>query len=194
VVVIQEWWGLEPHIKDIAERFARRGFAAVAPDLYHGVVTAEPDEAQKLVMALDRPRAVQEIVGAVGHVKAQPYSNGKVGTVGYCMGGGLSIATACGTDNLDAAVIYYGSNPDADTLANAACPVLGLYGGADGGIPVSTAVELSEALEKSGTPYEVHIYGGAPHSFFNDTRESYREDVAEHSWQTTLAFFGKHLS
>ena len=194
VVVIQEWWGLEPHIKDIAERFARRGFAAVAPDLYHGVVTSEPDEARKLIMALDRPRAIQEILGTVAYIKAQTYSNGKVGTVGYCMGGGLSIATACATDSLNAAVVYYGGNPDADTLAKASCPVLGLYGGADDGIPASTAVELSEALEKSGTPYEVHVYGGAPHAFFNDTRESYRSDVAEHSWQATLAFFDKNLS
>ena len=194
VVVIQEWWGLEPHIKDIAERFARQGYAVVAPDLYHGVVTSEPDEARKLVMALDRPRAVREIVGNVGYIKAQPYSNGKAGTVGYCMGGGLSIAAACSTNNLDAAVIYYGGNPDAGTLANASCPVLGLYGGADDGIPVSTAVELSEALEKSGTPYEVHVYGGAPHAFFNDTRESYRAEAAEHSWQTTLAFLDENLS
>ena len=194
VVVIQEWWGLEPHIKDIAERFAKQGFAAVAPDLYHGEVTSEPDEARKLVMALDRPRAVQEIVGTVGYIKAQPYSNGKVGTIGYCMGGGLSIATACSTDILDAAVIYYGSNPDSDTLSKASCPVLGLYGGADGGIPVSTAVELSEVLEKAGTPYEVHVYGGAPHAFFNDTRESYRMEAAAHSWLTTLAFFGERLS
>ncbi|MCH8084458.1 MAG: dienelactone hydrolase family protein, partial [Myxococcales bacterium] len=78
--------------------------------------------------------------------------------------------------------------------ANASCPVLWLYGGADGGIPVSTAVDLSEALEKSGTPYEVHVYGGAPHAFFNDTRESYRGDVAEHSLQTTLARLENNLS
>jgi carboxymethylenebutenolidase len=110
------------------------------------------------------------------------------------MGGGLSIATACNADNLDAAVIYYGSNPDADQLANVTCPVLGLYGGDDGGIPISTVVELSEALEKNGSPYEVHIYGGAPHAFFNDTRESYREDVSAHSWDSTLAFFAKNLS
>jgi carboxymethylenebutenolidase len=110
------------------------------------------------------------------------------------MGGGLSIATACDTKNLDAAVIYYGSNPDADQLANVTCPVLGLYGGDDGGIPLSTIVDLSEALEKNGSPYEVHIYGGAPHAFFNDTRESYRQEDAVHSWESTLAFFTKNLS
>ena len=137
VIVIQEWWGLEPHIKDITERYAREGYAAVAPDLYHGEVTSEPDEARKLVMALDRPRAVSEVVGTVGYIKSQGFSNGKVGTVGYCMGGGLSIATACNTEDLDAAIIYYGSNPDADQLANVTCPVLGLYGGDDHGNPIS---------------------------------------------------------
>ena len=194
VIVIQEWWGLEPHIKDITERYAREGYAAVAPDLYHGEVTSEPDEARKLVMALDRPRAVSEVVGTVGYIKSQGFSNGKVGTVGYCMGGGLSIATACNTEDLDAAIIYYGSNPDADQLANVTCPVLGLYGGDDDGIPISTVVDLSVALEKNGTPYEVHIYGAAPHAFFNDTRESYRAEASAHSWTSTLEFFSKNLS
>ena len=134
LVVIQEWWGLEPHIKDIAERYARAGFAVVAPDLYHGDVTSEPDEARKLVMALDRPRAVRELVSAVGYLKSQSFTNGKVGTVGYCMGGGLSITTACNTTDLDAAVIYYGGNPDPiDQVSNVHCAVLGLYGGDDGG-------------------------------------------------------------
>lgn len=194
VVVLQEWWGLEPHIKDITERFARRGYASVAPDLYHGEVTSQPDEARKLIMALDRPRAVSEVAGTVDYLKSQSFSNGKVGTVGYCMGGGLSIATACNTDNLDAAVIYYGSNPDADQLSSVTCPVLGLYVGDDGGIPLSTVVELSEALEKNGTPYDIHIYGGAPHAFFNGTRESFRESPSAHSWASTLAFFTENLS
>ena len=195
LVVIQEWWGLEPHIKDIAERYARAGFAVVAPDLYHGEVTSEPDEARKLVMALDRPRAVRELVSAVGYLKSQSFTNGKVGTVGYCMGGGLSITTACNTTDLDAAVIYYGGNPDPiDQVSNVKCAVLGLYGGDDGGIPVSVPAALSEALESNGTPYDIHIYGGAPHAFFNDTRESYRQEASEDSWNRTLAFFGKNLA
>ena len=110
------------------------------------------------------------------------------------MGGGLSIATACNTEDLNAAIIYYGSNPDADQLANVTCPVLGLYGGDDDGIPISTVVDLSVALEKNGTPYEVHIYGSAPHAFFNDTRESYRAEASAHSWTSTLEFFSKNLS
>ena len=195
VVVIQEWWGLEPHIKDIADRFARAGFVAVAPDLYHGQVTGEPDEARKLAMGLDRPRAVKEISSAAGHLKAQPFVSGKVGTVGYCMGGGLSIQTACESGDVDAAVIYYGGNPNPiDLVQNLRGPVLGLYGGADGGIPPSTASDLAVALEKAGKSYEVHIYGGAPHAFFCDNRASYRQEAAEDSWQRTLAFFKANLA
>ena len=194
VVVIQEWWGVEPHIKDIAERLAREGFVALAPDLYHGTVTGEPDEAGKLMMALDQEQAVKEITAAVAYLKSQPYSNGKVATVGYCMGGGLSIATACSARELDAAVNYYGVNPEpADRLAGVRCPVLALYAGADGFVPISSASVLSEVLEKNGVPYEAHIYGGAPHAFFNDTREAYRKEAAEDAWQRTLAFFRRHL-
>ena len=194
VIVLQEWWGLEPHIKDIAERYARAGFVALAPDLYHGNVTAEPDEARKLAMGMDRERAIKEIASSVRYLKGQSYVNGKVGTVGYCMGGGLSIAAACNIQEVDAAVIYYGGSPSAEDLAKVTVPILGLYGGADGGVPVTTASALSEALEKNGTPYEVHIYGGAPHAFFNDTRESYREEAAKDSWERTLTFFQKNLS
>ena len=194
VIVLQEWWGLEPHIKDIAERYARAGFVALAPDLYHGNVTAEPDEARKLAMGMDKERAIKEIASSVRYLKGQSYVNGKVGTVGYCMGGGLSITAACKVQEVDAAVIYYGASPSAEDLAKVTVPVLGLYGGADGGVPVSTATALSEALEKNGTPYEVHIYGGAPHAFFNDTRESYREEAANDSWERTLTFFQKNLS
>ena len=194
VVVIQEWWGLEPHVKDVAERFARAGLVALAPDLYHGTVTGEPDEAGKLMMELDQDRAVREITAAVTYLKSQPHSNGKVGTVGYCMGGGLSIATACATPELDAAINYYGVNPDpADRLANVRCPVLALYAGADDFVPISSASVLSEALEKNGVPYETHIYGGAPHAFFNDTHAAYRKEVADDAWERTLAFFRQHL-
>ncbi|MCH7746415.1 MAG: dienelactone hydrolase family protein [Chloroflexi bacterium] len=194
VIVLQEWWGLEPHIKDIAERYARAGYVALATDLYHGNVTAEPDEARKLAMGMDKERAIKEIASSVRYLKAQSYVNGKVGTVGYCMGGGLSIAAACNIEEVDAAVIYYGGSPSDEDLAKVRVPVLGLYGGADGGVPVTTASALSEALEKNGTPYEIHIYGGAPHAFFNDTRESYREEAANDSWERTLTFFQKNLS
>ena len=140
------------------------------------------------------PRAVQEIIASIGHLKGESFVNGKVGTVGYCLGGALSLATACGTDSVDAAVAYYGNNPDPiDRLGSVRCPVLGLYGGADQGVPVAAATALSEALESNGTPYEIHIYGGAPHAFFNDTRASYRRPAADDSWERTLAFFRAHL-
>ena len=137
---------------------------------------------------MDKERAIKAIASAVRYLKGQSDVSGKVGTVGYCMGGGLSITAACKVQEVDAAVIYYGASPSAEDLAKVTVPVLGLYGGADGGVPVSTAAALSEALEKNGTPYDVHIYGGAPHAFFNDTRESYREAAANDPWERTLTF------
>ena len=195
VVVIQEWWGLEPHIKDIADRFARAGFVALAPDLYHGQVAGEPDEAMKLARGMDKPRALKEVTSAVTHLKSQSFCSGKVGTIGYCMGGGLSLLTACNSRDVDAAVIYYGGNPDPiDQVQNVRCAILGLYGGADGGIPPSRVAQLGEALEQHGKTYDLHIYGGAPHGFFNDTRESYRKEFSEDAWQRTLAFFADNLT
>ena len=111
IVVIQEWWGLEPHIKDIAERFAREGYAALAPDLYHGAVTDEPDEARKLAMETDMDLAVREVGGAVTYLRGQPYAKGTVATIGYCMGGGLSLSASCRYP-VDATIVYYGGNPN----------------------------------------------------------------------------------
>ena len=111
IVVIQEWWGLEPHIKDIAERFAREGYVAIAPDLYHGAVTDEPDEARKLAMETDMDLATREVGGAVAYLRGRSYTNGAVATIGYCMGGGLSLSASCRYP-VDATIVYYGGNPN----------------------------------------------------------------------------------
>ena len=100
IVLIQEWWGVDDHIVDVTRRFAAEGYATLAPDLFHGTVTKEPTEAMKLIQSMDRDRAVKELKGAVAYLKGQPSSSGKVGIIGYCMGGGLSILTACKTIHL----------------------------------------------------------------------------------------------
>lgn len=195
VVVIQEWWGLEPHIKDVVARFAGEGFAAVAPDLYHGAVAQEPDEARKLVMTLNREAAGREIITAVNYLKRQENCTGKVGVVGFCLGGGLSLLTACRGSGVSAAVVFYGPPLDPlDQVKNLECPLLGLYGEADQGIPVARARELEEKLKEHGKQVEFHIYPGAPHAFFNDARPSYRKEAAEDAWRRTLAFFRARLS
>jgi carboxymethylenebutenolidase len=127
IVVIQEWWGLAPHIKDVAERLAREGFVALAPDLYHGQAADEPDEARKLAMALDANRAVQEIAAAARYLtKMENVAPPKVGVVGWCMGGGLSLSTAAHhADLIGAAVVFYGRPLTASDTAKLQVPVLG---------------------------------------------------------------------
>src|SRR5512136_2815531 len=135
VVVIQEWWGLVPHIKDVAGRLAHEGFIALAPDLYHGQAADEPDEARKLAMALDANRAVQEIAAAARYLKKLDNVAPKmIGTVGWCMGGGLSLSTAAhNADLIGATVAFYGRPLTAGDTAKLQAPVLGLYAEHDHG-------------------------------------------------------------
>jgi carboxymethylenebutenolidase len=196
VVVIQEWWGLVPHIKDVAERFAREGFVALAPDLYHGEAADEPDEARKLAMALDANRAVQEIAAAARYLKKMSHvAPQKVGVVGWCMGGGLSLSTAANhADLIGAAVVFYGRPLTASDTAKLQVPVLGLYAEHDHGIPVEAVTAFEAEMQKQRVPHEVHVYPGASHAFFNDTRpQIYQAEAAQNAWQKTLAWFRTYL-
>lgn len=195
VVVIQEWWGLDDHIKDLTRRFARENFVALAPDLYHGQVASEPDEARKLVMELDMPAAVKEIQRAIGFLQTQEAVGGdKVGIVGYCMGGGLVLQTALVSSEVGAAVVYYGQPLSPDRSAEVKAPILGFYGAEDGSIPVANVEAMRQAFDQAGLENEIHIYEGAGHAFFNDTRPSYNADAATDAWPRTLAWFRTHLA
>ncbi len=195
VVVIQEWWGLDNHIQDVTRRFAQAGFVALAPDLYHGTVVSEPDEARKLVMELDMQEAVREIQQAIGFLLEQDYVAGpKVGIVGFCMGGGLALQTALTEENLGAVVAFYGQPLSPEQARAVKTPVLGLYGAEDTGIPVNSVRAMEAALEEAGVENEFHIYAGAAHAFFNDTRQSYNPDAAADAWSHTLAWFRDHLT
>ncbi len=188
VVVLQEWWGLNEHIKEVTRRFADAGFVALAPDLYHGVVTSEPDEARKQVMELDMAAAIEEIRAAVDYLLAQDYVSGdKAGIVGFCMGGRLVLQTSLVAENLNVAIPFYGSPLTAQEAPQVKCPILGLYGADDGGIPVAGVRAMGDALTAAGIQNELIIYDGAPHSFFNDTRPSYRPDAAADAWERVLA-------
>jgi carboxymethylenebutenolidase len=187
-VVIQEWWGLNEHIKDVTRRFADEGFVALAPDLYHGVVTSEPDEARKQVMELDMMAAVQEIQAAVDYLLAQEYVSGeKAAIIGFCMGGRLVLQTGLVAENLSAIIPFYGTPLTAEEAPNVKAPVLGLYGADDGGIPVDSVRAMEDALTAAGIDNEIVVYDGAPHAFFNDTRDSYRPEAAADAWQRVLA-------
>jgi carboxymethylenebutenolidase len=193
IVVVQEWWGLDSHIQDVAERFAKEGFVALAPDLYHGQVTEEAEEARRLAMSLDRDRAVKEIDSVIRYIKQQPYSSDKVGIVGYCMGGGLVMLAAIHSDIVDAANVYYGGNPDPiDQVQDINCPILGLYAGHDEANRPSVP-DLEAALQRHGKQHECIVYPDAPHAFFNDQKPNYRDEAARDAWRRTLAFFRQHL-
>ncbi len=194
VIVIQEWWGLNDHIKDVTRRFAAAGYVALAPDLYHGAVATEPDEARKLVMELDMAEAVAEIGQAIDWLLAQDYTQGdKVGIVGFCMGGRLVLMTALDNDHLGAAVAFYGSPLTPEQAPGVKAPLQGHYGAADGGIPVDAVEAMQTALNEAGITNEIYIYDGAPHAFFNETRSSYRPEAAAAAWERTLAWFGQFL-
>ena len=195
VIVVQEWWGLDDHIKDVTERFARAGFVALAPDLYKGAVATEPDEARKLVMELDQPEAVQEIDQAMAYLLEQDYTAGdKAGVVGYCMGGGLALQTAITSDHVGAAVSYYGTLLTPEEAAQVKAPIQGHYGTEDRFDLNELAAMVQNIQDDTGLDAEAYTYEGAPHAFFNDQRaDSYRPDAAEQSWERTLAWFNQYL-
>lgn len=195
VVIIQEWWGLDAHIKDVAERYTREGYLSLAPDLYHGKVTTDPNEAGKLMTALDREEAVKDLLGAVAHLKAMKEVRAdRIGATGFCMGGSYALLLPCRTKEIRVAAPYYGEVPAEETLKNLACPILYVYGDADFWITNDEVKRLEGTLRKLNKPGEVKIYPGAPHAFFNDTRKDvYRLTEAQDAWRRTLDLFAKHL-
>ena len=196
VIVVQEWWGLDDHIKDVARRFANEGFVAFAPDLYHGKVTSEPNEAQKLMMSLDMNRAAKELAAAADHLANQPFIDGRgIGATGFCMGGGLALTLACDSPHIRAAAPFYGANPSPiDRVANLSGPVRVSYAEHDDFAGPAIREALEAALEQHGKDYEIHVYPGTQHAFFNDTRaEVYNEEAATDAWNKMLALFRENL-
>jgi carboxymethylenebutenolidase len=196
IVVIQEWWGLVPHIEDIADRFAGAGFVALAPDLYHGEKATSPDQAGKLMMALRIEEAAKDLAGAVNRVAEEPLAKGrKVGTVGFCMGGALSLFAACRNPKVGACVVFYGGHPNVKPdLAALQAPVLGIYAAKDGFVTPAAVAELDGQLTALGKRHEFHTYPNADHAFFNDRRpEVYDAAAAADAWTKTLDFFRRQL-
>ena len=197
VIVIQEWWGLVPHITDIADRFAAEGFVALAPDMYHGEMTDEPDLAGKLLMSMNLATAGKDLSGAVDLLQERT-GRTKVGVTGFCMGGGLALMAAClRPDAIAAAAPFYGGMRP-DTVIewdNLAAVVEGHYAATDRGTAAPEAVkELEATLRAKGKNATFHVYPGTQHAFFNDTRpEVYDAAVAKTAWDRTLALFRANL-
>jgi len=193
VVVIQEWWGLVPHIIDVADRFAAAGFTALAPDLYHGESSTEPDGAGKLMMALNIATAAKDLSGAVD-LLVERTGTPSVGVVGYCMGGGLTLVLAClRPDAVKAAAPYYGLIPWASAQpdwSKLEAKVVGEYGELDEYFGPGPAGELESTLRGLGKDATLHVHPGAQHAFFNDTRpEVYDATAATTAWDRTIELF-----
>lgn len=197
VVVIQEWWGLVPHIEDLVDRFAGAGFCAIAPDLFHGRTTKSPDEAGRLLMELDAERAEREIAGAGEYLLSLPECSSKTyGVVGFCMGGALAQYAATKEAKVGAAVSFYGGFKNVKMeWENLHAPLLLIYGENDQGVPAATGRALEARLKEMGKTVELMIYPNAGHAFFNDARpEAYNAEAAPDAWQRTIAWFKTNLT
>ncbi len=198
VLVIQEWWGLVDHIKEVADRFAAAGFVALAPDLYHGEETAEPDEAGKLMMSMDLPRAATDMQGAVSALLDHDATTGAtVGAVGFCMGGGLVLWLSTIDERVAACVPFYGAIPWDDAqpdYGRCRAAFLGHYAEEDSWATLDGARQLEAHLEGLGHDVTFHTYPGTDHAFFNATRpEVHDPEAAALAWDRTIAFFRERL-
>ena len=197
LLVLQEWWGLVDHIKQLADRFAAAGFVALAPDLYRGESTTAPDEARRLMMELDLPATAAALRGGAEYLRAHPaVLPNKVGAIGFCMGGQLALyAATAHPDVIDAVVDFYGIfNPRVPVDITALrAPVQAHFGEHDASIPQARVDELMTAVAATGVPAETYVYD-AGHAFFNDTRPAiYQPEAAALAWDRTLTFLRRTL-
>jgi carboxymethylenebutenolidase len=197
-LVLQEWWGLDAHIRSVCDRFAAEGFFALAPDLYHGETAEHPSEAEQKMMAMSMEQAERDMCGAADYLLAQPGVQGKgVGSVGFCLGGGLSVWAAANCPNIAAAVTFYyvmpHGKPDFSQIKG---PVLGHFGTADEFVPVESAEQLQSEMRDAGVRVSFQFYANAGHAFFNDTNRlgTYDEDAAQLAWERTLSFLREALA
>jgi len=195
VIVIQEIWGLVDHIKDVSTRLAGEGYVVLAVDLFDGKTLTRLEDGRAIRQQISEQKMLADLNAGHAYLKSLENVNAKrIGCMGFCMGGGLSLQLACHNSELAAAVVFYGRNPSPiDLVKSIPCPVLGNYAGADMGITEADINLLKDALTKHGKTFDIKTYPGAPHGFFNDTRDSYRPDAAKDAWERVLGFYAKYL-
>jgi carboxymethylenebutenolidase len=197
VVLIQEWWGIEPHVRSVAQRLAAEGFVVAVPDLYHGRVVTEPDEAAKMSMMLtdNVERASREIIGALETLKALPsVEPKKLGLIGFCVGGFLAFTVAARYSDLGAVVPFYGGgyDPTAEEVARVNAPVLAIYGSQDHGISPEQIECIQTLYREAGKDLTVKIYN-AGHAFINPDHGMGNEAAAAAAWPVAVNFLRSHL-
>ena len=196
VVVIQEWGGLNPNICDIENRIAAEGYVALAPDLYHGQITAEPDEAEKIMMGLEESRALVDMNGAVAALQArEDVRSERIGVTGFCLGGGMSLLLAMHNPSVRAAAPFYGIPGEGMGAASQIeGAVMGFFAGRDEWVNAEAVGSIRAALEANGVRHELHMYEGSEHGFFNDTNAGvYDAEAAGDAWGRLVEFFGAEL-
>ena len=196
VIVIHENRGLQPHTQDVTRRMAQEGFLSLAPDALSplgGTPDNDEDAARTKMRELDGEETTKNFVAAVKYLKTHPKTTGKVGCTGFCWGGGMTNQVAVRAPDLDAAVPYYGRQPDPEDVPRIKAPIMAHYAGNDERIN-SGIKAFEDAMKKAGIEYEIFIYEGASHAFNNDSNPGrYHKEAAELAWKRTIAFFKEKL-
>ncbi len=196
LVVIHEWWGLVPWVKEQADQLADQGYVTLAVDLYRGKSTSDAGEARQLSGSLPRERADRDLLAAVQFLKTQKNVDGKrIGVIGWCMGGGYAFDLATQDPELKAAIINYGRvASDAALLQKINAAVLGIFGGQDRAYPAETAQKFEQQMKALGKDIEVHVYPDAGHAFENPgNKAGYRAADAADAWKKIIDFLGRNL-
>ena len=195
VVMAHEWWGLNNQIRSMARRLAHDGgYVVIVPDLYHGKVADDPEEAHVLMRGLEGAVADSDCAAAASYLRSDKRVKGPIGAMGFCMGGGVALDYGIHDPSVAAVVMFYGSpNTDPAQLAKLKGPVLAHFGLKDDGIPQSRIDQFSTAMEKAGRDLKVYTYPAAGHAFMNDTRPSYQPESARQAWARTLDFLQHQL-
>ncbi len=197
IIVIHEWWGLNDNVRAMADRLAGEGYIILAVDLFNGLTANTPEEArQHMLTVVENPElAADNIRQAYAFVNTTAGAP-RIGSLGWCFGGGWSLNTAMlFPEDLDATVIYYGQvTDDEQRLHDISAPILGLFGAEDQGITVESVQNFEAALERLRKNYEIHIYPGVDHAFANPTGNAYNAEAADDAWQKTIAFLNRHLT
>jgi len=193
IVMIHEWWGLNDNIKEMAEKLASHGYVVLAVDLYNGEVATTSDQARQLISSFDTDAGIQNMNFAASFIQ-ENHNVEKLGSIGWCFGGGQSLNLALNNLDMDATVIYYGSLvTEQESLSAISWPVLGIFAELDQGIPVDAVNGFESSLDELDIPNEIHIYPGVDHAFANPSGERYAPDESKDAWKKTLEFLESNL-
>ena len=193
IVMIHEWWGLNDNIKEMAEKLASHGYVVLAVDLYNGEVATTSDQARQLITSFDIDAGIQNMNYAASYIR-ENHNVEKLGSIGWCFGGGQSLNLALNNQDMDATVIYYGSLvTEQESLSSISWPVLGIFAELDQGIPVESVNSFESSLDDLNIPNEIHIYPGVNHAFANPSGDRYAPDESKDAWQKTLEFLESNL-